>query len=88
MRIKNIRPLSSLDWQVHVYGEATAEFRALCSGRSLVLHVFPWRDECRRAGLLRDAIYLVRPDGYIGLADRNAQPGALASYLDDRKLRS
>jgi 2-polyprenyl-6-methoxyphenol hydroxylase-like FAD-dependent oxidoreductase len=83
----NYTPLTSLDWQVHVYGDATPELRAVCAERSLALHVFPWREESRRAGLLRDAVYLVRPDGHIGLAEPQARAGALTSYLDERKLR-
>ena len=82
----NFAPLTSLDWQVHVYGEGSRELLALCKQRSLAVHVFPWREECDRAGLVRNALYLVRPDGFIGLADPHARPDALASYLDARKL--
>jgi len=82
----NFEPLTSLDWQVHVYGEATREMEAICKERALPLHVLPWREECRRTGLLRDAVYLVRPDGYIGLADPQARGAALTSYLDARRL--
>ena len=38
----NFEPLTSLDWQVHVYGDATAEVRAVCDERNLPLHVFSW----------------------------------------------
>ena len=82
----NFAPLTSLDWQVHVYGDATREMQAVCKERSLPLHVFHWREECRRAGLQRDAIYLVRPDGYIGLAEEHDGAGALRSYLDEHRL--
>jgi 2-polyprenyl-6-methoxyphenol hydroxylase-like FAD-dependent oxidoreductase len=82
----NFAPLTSLDWQVHVYGEATREMVAVCKERALALHALPWREECHRAGLLRNAVYLVRPDGYIGLADPHARPEALTAYLDARKL--
>src|SRR6266851_4493913 len=58
----NFTPLTSLDWQVHVYGEAATEIHALCQGRKLPLHVFPWRPEIDRTGLQRHASYLVRPD--------------------------
>ena len=82
----NFAPLTSLDWQVHVYGEASREMLAVCKARALPLHVFPWRDDRHHAGLLRDAVYLVRPDGYIGLADAHARIGALTAYLDAHKL--
>ena len=65
----NFTPLTSLDWQVHVYGDATREIQTACEERELPLHVFPWRPEMGRAGLRRNAVYLVRPDGYVALAD-------------------
>ena len=65
----NFTPLTSLDWQVHVYGDAAPEIRAVCDERTLPLHVFPWRPEMGRTGLRRNAVYLVRPDGYVALAD-------------------
>jgi 2-polyprenyl-6-methoxyphenol hydroxylase-like FAD-dependent oxidoreductase len=82
----NFTPLTSLDWQVHVYGDAAPEIRAVCAGRKLPLHVFPWRAEIGRTGLRRNAVYLVRPDGYIALADSAAGATAITSYLDARKL--
>jgi hypothetical protein len=39
-----------------------------------------------RAGLRRNAVYLVRPDGYVALASLAADVAALASYLDMRRL--
>lgn len=82
----NFAPLASLDWQVHVYGDAPSDVRAVCYERRLPLHVFPWRPEMDHTGLLRDATYLVRPDGYVALADPDSTGGALASYLDARSL--
>jgi 2-polyprenyl-6-methoxyphenol hydroxylase-like FAD-dependent oxidoreductase len=83
----NFAPLASLDWQVHVYGEASKELRALCEARKLPLHVFPWRGEMRRTGLWRNAAYVVRPDGYVGLADAVASTAAVTSYLDAHGIR-
>jgi hypothetical protein len=82
----NFTPLTSLDWQVHVYGEPAPEIRTLCDARKLPLHIFPWRPEMGRTGLRRDAIYLVRPDGYVALADPDANTAPFTSYLDTRKL--
>jgi 2-polyprenyl-6-methoxyphenol hydroxylase-like FAD-dependent oxidoreductase len=78
----NFAPLASLDWQVHVYGEATKEMRAVCERRKLPLHVFPWGAEMRRTGLWRNAAYLIRPDGYVGMADAVASTSAVTSYMD------
>lgn len=82
----NFAPLSSLAWQVHVYGDATVEIEAVCDARKLPLHVFPWSPTTKRAGLRRNAVYLVRPDGYIGLVDPGVSGTAVKSYLETRKL--
>jgi hypothetical protein len=82
----NFAPLTSLDWQVHVYGDAAPEIRAVCHDRKLPLHVFPWRPEMRRTGLRRNVIYLLRPDGYVALVDPKGRATAVTSYLDARNL--
>jgi 2-polyprenyl-6-methoxyphenol hydroxylase-like FAD-dependent oxidoreductase len=84
----NFEPLTSLDWQVHVYGDQPAGSEKVCAARGLPMHVFPWSDTAAHAGLERGALYLVRPDGYVGLAAANAQslpktlPESLNAYLD------
>jgi hypothetical protein len=84
--VDNFAPLWSLDWQVHVYGDAPPEVRAVCTQHTLPLRVFSWRPEFSRAGVARDAMYLVRPDGYVGLATRQGGASAIPSYLAARKL--
>jgi 2-polyprenyl-6-methoxyphenol hydroxylase-like FAD-dependent oxidoreductase len=82
----NFAPLTSVDWQVHVYGDAGPEIHAVCDGRNLPLHVFQWLPDMSRAGLRRDAVYLVRPDGYVALAAPAGNATAVTSYLDAREL--
>jgi hypothetical protein len=64
-----------------VYGDAAPEIQKLCEMRKLPLHVFPWRPEMDRIGLGRNALYLVRPDGYVAVADSEGGK-AVTSYLD------
>ena len=78
---ENFAPLRSVDWQVHVYGEAPPALRATCAARGVALHEFPWRSAMGRAGLARDAVYVVRPDGHVGLADARARVGVVVRYL-------
>jgi 2-polyprenyl-6-methoxyphenol hydroxylase-like FAD-dependent oxidoreductase len=82
----NFTPLTSLDWQVHVYGEPSSKIQAACVVRKLPLQVFPWRPEMGRVGLRRHAVYLVRPDGYVALANPEGSATAITSYFDVRKL--
>jgi 2-polyprenyl-6-methoxyphenol hydroxylase-like FAD-dependent oxidoreductase len=80
----NFAPLASLRWQVHVYGKPRGGLAEVCAELQLPLHLFEWQQEMRRAGLLRTALYLVRPDGYVALADPHADPERLRHYFDER----
>ncbi|HKR30828.1 MAG TPA: FAD-dependent monooxygenase [Terriglobales bacterium] len=82
----NFEPLTSLDWQVHLYGQATSDLQTFCSQRNLSLHVFRWSPEMGRSGLQENAVYLVRPDGYVALADPTDSAAAVASYLEGHGL--
>jgi len=82
----NFAPLTSFAWQIHIYGAAPPEIEKLCRERKIQLCVFPWRDEVSRTGLRHNALYLIRPDGYVALADPAASPAPLNSYLDSRRL--
>lgn len=83
----NFAPLTALDWQVHVYGEPSAALAQRCGALGVPLHAFAWNARCAAAGLRRGAVYLVRPDGYVGFADADADPEALARYAGDWSLR-
>ena len=83
----NFAPLTSLEWQVHIYGNATPEIRAACAERHLALHEFGWQPAMERAGLQRDALYLLRPDGYVALAALEQPAPRLTAYLQARAIR-
>ena len=83
----NYGPLAGMNWQVHVYGSADPELSAWCAGQNLPLHVFGWRSEYQSAGLARDAIYLLRPDTYVALAESSGAAEPLARYFADHRIR-
>jgi hypothetical protein len=60
-----------MTWQVHVYGSPMPELRKWCSEHNIPLN----------------ALYLLRPDTYIALADAAGAPAALARYLIEHQLR-
>jgi len=70
----NYAPLAHIGWQVHVYGAAGADVADWCECNDVPLHVFAFTAAHARAGLQRDALYLLRPDTYVALA--SAQPSA------------
>jgi hypothetical protein len=74
-----------MTWQVHVYGSATEELGHWCAAHDLPLHVFDWRSQYETAGILRNALYLLRPDSYVGLADPSASVRVLERYALERR---
>ena len=82
----NFTPLTSMAWQAHIYGEPRVNARSTCAELQLPLHIFPWTPEAKSAGLLRSAFYLVRPDGYVALADSDGLANGLRSYFTRRGL--
>ncbi len=82
----NFSTLTPMDWQVHVYGDAVPDVKKVCDARKIPLHNFPWYPEMAKAGLQRHAIYLIRPDGYIGMIDPGGFAKSICTYLDKRKL--
>jgi hypothetical protein len=80
-------PLAAMRWQVHVYGTARPELAAWCAKHDVPLHVFAWRLEHGRADLARDALYLLRPDTYVALADPSGAPEVIESYCTQRGLQ-
>jgi hypothetical protein len=41
----NFATLATMDWQVHVYGSASAELTVWCASHDVPLHIFGWRSE-------------------------------------------
>lgn len=80
----NLAPLDAIAWQVHIYGQAALEVSAWCSARGIPLHIFGWRDGFEAAGLARDALYLIRPDGYVALAESSGKVEELDRYWRER----
>jgi 2-polyprenyl-6-methoxyphenol hydroxylase-like FAD-dependent oxidoreductase len=83
----NFDPLAAMNWQVHVYGSAGAQLTDWCACHDVPLHIFDWRREHEAAGLARNALYLLRPDTYVALADASGAPDALERYCADLEIR-
>jgi hypothetical protein len=83
----NFVSLSKMVWQIHVYGAAKPELARWCTDHHVDLQVFAWKAEHEAAGLLRDALYLLRPDTYVALADPSSAPDAIERYCAARGLR-
>jgi 2-polyprenyl-6-methoxyphenol hydroxylase-like FAD-dependent oxidoreductase len=87
----NFGSLARIGWQVHIYGEVPREgngaLATWCAQRGVPLQIFPWGADAERAGLARNALYLLRPDSYVALADPAADPAVLERYFAERGIR-
>ncbi|MGZ5924547.1 MAG: FAD-dependent monooxygenase [Rhizomicrobium sp.] len=82
----NYDALKRTDWQVHVYGEAQGVLKRWCEDRGAPLHVYRWYDAMGEVGLKRDALYLIRPDTYVALTQREQDPAAIDGFLERVRL--
>jgi 2-polyprenyl-6-methoxyphenol hydroxylase-like FAD-dependent oxidoreductase len=80
----NFAPLCEPAWQVHVYGQPSADLTSWCTRQRLPLHVFPWTEAHASVGFARNALYLIRPDTYVALAESSGSPEAIEVYFKDR----
>lgn len=82
----NYDSLADITWQAHVYGDVSQEVALWCAANGIPLHTFAWDETHGRAGLARDALYLLRPDTYVGLALPRPGAAALDAYMAERGL--
>jgi 2-polyprenyl-6-methoxyphenol hydroxylase-like FAD-dependent oxidoreductase len=84
--VDNYAPLAEACWQVHVYGAPRAGLNEWCEDHNVPLHVFGWRKEYERAGLARDALYLMRPDTYVALAELEGDAETAEKYFKENGI--
>jgi 2-polyprenyl-6-methoxyphenol hydroxylase-like FAD-dependent oxidoreductase len=85
--VHNFEPLVNREWQVHCYGSLATAVNNLLSEKNIPFYVFEWGADAKTAGYLKDAVYIVRPDGYIGLVDATGDIVKISSYFDKYILK-
>jgi hypothetical protein len=50
------------------------------------VQAYTWQESFTQSAFTRDAMYLVRPDAYVGLASCTQDPRLLARYADRHGL--
>ncbi|PIS10755.1 MAG: monooxygenase [Bdellovibrio sp. CG10_big_fil_rev_8_21_14_0_10_47_8] len=77
----NFESLQSLDWQIHIYGKVKAAFQNSKYPLDMPVHQFEWSTAVQSTGLQKDAVYLIRPDGYIALATQTQDSRIITEYF-------
>jgi hypothetical protein len=83
----NFALLATRTWQAHVYGSPDPTLAEWCGRHDVPFHAFEWRPDFEKAGLAPGALYLLRPDTYVALADVSGAASAEERYCTERKLR-
>ncbi|ANU27097.1 FAD-dependent monooxygenase [Planococcus versutus] len=84
--VDNFRALRSLDWQIHIYGQASKELKDFAAAQSLEIYEFAWQPFMKKTGFKQDALYFVRPDGHVALANNTQDVNVLKNYLTEFEL--
>jgi len=77
----NTKALKRIGWQVHVYGAAEERLRRWCEARRIPIEVYPLSDAMGHAGLRENALYLIRPDTYVALAEPSQAVSAVEQFF-------
>lgn len=77
----NFTPLRARDWRLQVHGTVGAALAERAMRLHLPLDAWAWSDAAERAGMARDAAYLVRPDGHVAWASPEQDAAGLEAYL-------
>jgi hypothetical protein len=83
----NNASLTSLDWQVHVYGDAVLEIREICGRRRQPQQLFAWHDEMARSGFAARCPVSRAARRYLAMPAGVNPAAALASDLDARGIK-
>jgi hypothetical protein len=59
--------LDGSGWQAHVFGAISAPVQTVLRDADVPVHQFPWSSEAQKKGFKENTVYLLRPDGHIGL---------------------
>ncbi|NNM59321.1 MAG: hypothetical protein HKM04_05850 [Legionellales bacterium] len=76
----NYTPLKSLQWQIHVYGTLDDKLLSAAEIYEIDVQVFTWNKAAEKAKLMQNAVYFIRPDGYIGFASKDQTTLAFETY--------
>jgi 2-polyprenyl-6-methoxyphenol hydroxylase-like FAD-dependent oxidoreductase len=77
----NFENLRSLDWQIHIYGIIKNEFRKATKNLKYSIYEFEWSQEAKKKGMIKNALYLIRPDGHIALVSKEQNANLIEKYF-------
>lgn len=80
----NFSTLRDVSWQLHIYGESVPELEKWAREMKVKVFVFHWHDQYGKVGLVKNAVYLLRPDQYIAGIFEGSSVKSLDEYFATR----
>ncbi|CRL20731.1 Aromatic-ring hydroxylase-like [Penicillium camemberti] len=85
--VDNFSTLREVCWQLHIYGESVPELEKWAREMNAKVFTFHWHDQYGKVGLVKNAVYLLRPDQYIaGIFEGPSAKAGLDEYFATRGL--
>ena len=84
--VDNFSTLREVCWQLHIYGESLPQLEKWARQTSVKVFVFHWQEQYAKAGLVENAVYLLRPDQYIAGIFKDPSVEGLNEYFATRGL--
>lgn len=82
----NYDALNEMDWQIHIYGQASDSMKEFASRHHISLFKWPWDKRASKAGLVEDALCFIRPDGHIGFLSEYQDTYELNAYMREHGI--
>ncbi|RKD75264.1 2-polyprenyl-6-methoxyphenol hydroxylase-like FAD-dependent oxidoreductase [Sinobaca qinghaiensis] len=82
----NYDALKEMDWQIHIYGQASASMKEFASTHHITLFEWVWNKRAAKAGLVEDALCFIRPDGHIGFLSEYQDTHELKAYMREHGI--
>ncbi|EKV19034.1 FAD binding monooxygenase, putative [Penicillium digitatum PHI26] len=82
--VDNFSTLRDVSWQLHIYGDSVTEFEKWAREMKVKVFTFHWHDQYGKVGLVKNAVYLLRPDQYIAGIFEGSSVNGLVEYFTTR----
>ena len=77
----NYEALEDAQWQMHVYGEVKQDISNDFQAKGFQVKNFEFTNDAAHEGLREGALYLIRPDGYVGAVAAANDADSLLTYI-------
>lgn len=79
--VENLGWPHPMNWNARLFGNESLDLQKYFQQNKIEFKIFPWRASLEKYGISKNVLYLIRPDGYIGLIEPNLNLENVRNYL-------